>query len=227
MSILDYIKQNSILFLDFKSLADGTVSTWPSLSTNYSYSALLNTATAPTKSSSGVYFNGSQVLKVTSLNLTILSQYTVFVVHKLIAPTGTIRSVIDHQYFGGAANGWLIYCPSTASQYFIEQNKAPAAGYYGDSTLFTPLIGTNVVTEFNIKAPEVLADMKVNGISPVGIFGSGNWAQPSANHFFIGGRNGNVLPFLGEILAVIILPLQTDTIKASLSTYLKTYYGIA
>jgi len=227
VSYLDYLKQTSILFLDAKTLNSGAVSSWPSSSTNYAYTANKVDATGPTKGTNLV-FDGTNYMKITALDLTILAEYSVYIVHtlkpKIVSGTGTM-TLIDHKL--GTSNGSFRFNnPLTATYlYFNAQNTG--FGGFISTTADGALTNTDVLLFGNIANNATRFASSVNGSTAVTFVNGNNWVQPTANDFFIGANFAGGNKYTGNINCVLILPIETPTQAVLTNAYLKSYYGIA
>jgi len=221
---LDYIKQNSILFMDSKTLADGTVDTWTSSSSGYSYTASKVSATGPVKSASGLLFNNSEYMRIPNLNLSGALKYSVYIVHTLAAKTANTRAIFDFK----ASNslGYILYNPNGASYLYFGSQTTSFAGMNSGSA-GTGLTGTKVVLETCMGTLNAESRNNVNNGSAVTFTLGSAWQQLQTQDFFIGAHSLGVYKYVGNIDCIIIMPFETPENATITKLWLSTYYGIS
>ena len=220
---LDYIKENSILFMDSKILADGATDTWVSSSLNYSYTASKVSATGPVKSASGLLFNNSEYMKVSALNLSGALKYSVYIVHTLAAKTANTRTIFDFK----SANslGYILYNPNGASYLYFGSQTTSFAGMNSGSA-GTGLTGTKVVLETCMGTLNAESRNNVNNGSAVTFTLGSAWQQLQTQDFFIGANAAGGFKYIGNIDCIIIMPFETPENAIITKLWLAEYYGI-
>ena len=220
---IDYVKENAVLFMDYKSLSDGAANTWTSVATNTSYTASKVSATGPVKSSGGLFFNNSEYMKIPNLDLSGSAKYSIYIVHTMNAQaSGVNRVIIDHGRLT-TAKGFYIANPIVASQVLLIANVVSGTASTNESA---PLIGTKVITE--LTAGTTLAE-KRNSVNNGTAITFDNNLVPGpfpVNDCHIGALNNGAWKFINYIDCIIIIPFETSTEATKTKLWLAEYYGI-